>query len=297
MEVQRQPRPIGSTFLSIEANKVNTEEAKDKLLKHIILHYTTSGFTFNGVPCSIPQLSQLILTDQNKIMEHITNTAQNLGNFLEPEQLESTIKTMVTLGSTWAIQDRGLIMQQLATMQKAQGGTYKPFISGEVNKALKLLLDSNKNIFDMYKTFFTNQSNTTNIFNILGKDKEDEELQGYVTPQQALDIVIDNTQNKELQEYKLGRDPARPSELTDTDIEKLYQEHAVGETPDCFEGRTGTEALRGLEATDGPKAGESSIEGPKAKKPRKKVNSHQNPDIRRGEDYVDFDELPSDSEA
>ena len=293
MEPSRQPRPMGSTFLSIEANKLNTEEAKDKLLKHVILHYTTSGFTFNGVPCSIPQLSILIQVDQNRIMDHISNTAQNMGNMLEPERLEDTIKSIVTLGSTWAIQDRGAILQQLNTMQLAQGGKYKAFISGEVNKSLKLLLDSNRNFLDMYKAFFTSQNNTTNIFNVIPKDDGNKDTQDYVTPHDALNLVLDNSGNKELQEYKEGRPPARPSEMTDIDIEKLYQEHGVDKTPDCFEGRSGTEALRGAGQTEGPEAKEPKSPRTKQSKPKKKESTHKNPELRRGEQEVDDERLPA----
>ena len=292
MEDRRQPRPMGSTFLSIEANKSGTDEHKNRLLEHVILHYTTAGFMFNGIPCSIPELSLILQVPQNRIMEILSNTAQNMGNILEPEQLENTIKSIVTLGSTWAMQDRGQITQQLNTMLQAQGGKYKAFISSEVNKSLKLLLDSNKNILDMYKTFFTSTNNTTNIFhNVQEKDKVEEI--DYVTPEKALNLILDNTGNKELQEYQLGRAPARPSEMTDTDIDELYQEHNVGETPDCFEGRTGTEALRSPEAQEGPEAITPKGSSTKQSSAKVRLSSHEEVDERRGDNVLDDDSLPS----
>lgn len=258
----------------------------------MILHYTVSGFMFNGVPCSIPQLSQVLQTPQNKIMELVSKTAENMGSLTDMNQIEDTIKSIVTLGSTWAIQDRGQVHQQLNILMKAQDGTYKPFISGEVNKAMKLLLDSNKNILDMYKTFFTSQSNTTNILNIYQKDKDSNQDQDYVTPDIALNLVLDHNPSKAIGTYQEGQPPRRPSELTDEDIENLYEEHRVGDSPEVLEGRSGTEALRALEVPEGPKAHAISKAASRPKKKAGRLNSHENPDLRRGLEFEDVDELP-----
>lgn len=293
--MQRQPRPMGSTFLSIEANKFNTEESKEKLLKHIILHYTTSGFMFNGVSCSIPELALLIHTPQNKILELINKTAENLNNLSDLNQIEETVKTIITLGSTWAMQDRGQIQQQLTTMLKAQNGKYKPFISGEVNRSLKLLLDSNKNILDMYKTFFTSTNTTTNIVNMYDK-KDYQEQKDYVSPKEALDLVLDQDTKSTLPSNN-NKDTVRASGLSDKELDKLYKDHRVGDCPEILEGRSGTEALRALEPLDTSVSKPSSYKAKKPKKKNKAVNSHNNPDIRRAEEYTDYDELPSNNKA
>jgi hypothetical protein len=57
--------------------------------------------------------------------------------------LASTINT--------SLATRALVDQQLHILLASQGGEYKAYISGEVNKALKLRLDSDKNIQELTK--------------------------------------------------------------------------------------------------------------------------------------------------
>ena len=52
---------------------------------------------------------------------------------------------------SWSLEDRSAVQQQLAIMLQSQGGQYKPFISGEVNRTLKLLMDSNANMQSLFK--------------------------------------------------------------------------------------------------------------------------------------------------
>lgn len=297
----RVPRPKGVTYLSIEYNKSKDNQAYLALIQHIITQYALSGFRYLGIPVSIPMLAQNLNIPQSQIVQAVSQVGNNLGNFDNGEAVQDTIKTIMALSTQFAMQDRGLIHNQLETLLISQDGKYKPFVTSEVNKNLKLMLDSTKNIMDLHKTFFTDAS-TTNIINVPGSDKDDQGTP-FLTPDEALDLITNNQDNKSLPDP-----PSLPALSSPSDADKslpadaeeeldlgvnslnpqadeLYRKHGIGELSDVKEGRTGTEALRALEpGIDG----HEKLKDPKAKKP----NSHDDAFKRRGIEIEDIDELP-----
>jgi len=288
-ESLRIPRPLGTTVLAIEYQKLQTDEAKDRLINHIITYYALNGFRYQGQSYTLQEMSELLQTPLPNIMEAISNLGSNMGNLADPTQLHETAKSIITMGLTFSLQDRGLIQSQLETLLTSQGGTYRPFITAEVNKALKLMLESNKNIHESYKAFFTNTTSTTNILNIHQGRQPDKE---YLTPDQAFNLITDQERGLPAGPTK-PKTPSLPADTqnmpnphspsdTQSLAEELYRKHSIGELRDVKEGRTGTEALRALEPADLPKAPDS----------QGATNSHRAFETRRGETYQDIDSLP-----
>lgn len=303
----RIPRPMGLTLLSKEYQENNSDDNQQRLRKHLINQYTLSGFRLNGVPVPIHELSTLVNIPLHEINNLVSESGKNLGAFNSPEQIQNTITSIISLSTNWAIMDKGLINQQIEILAQAQGGTYKPFISGELNKALKTGLDANKNLMEIYRTFFT--SNTTNILNIYGNKEEDD--QDLVTPQKAFDLI-----NKALPTPTQGSLPnpsdpnALPAEelsvqdrqrindqaMSQDDLEKLYQEHSLG---DLIEVRENRSVKASLQKVSGPLgSSDQGLEGLNVKEPvsleaprRKKPNSHEYFNGRRGLEYIDEDDI------
>ena len=275
-KVKREPRPKGTTLLAIEYNKLNSDESKQRLIDHVITTYALQGFRYMGQSYSIPALAQKLNIDQKTIMETISNIGTNMGSLANPESLQETLKTIATLSTSFSLSDRGLIQSQLENLLRSQGPNYKPFITAEVNKVLKLMLESNKNLMELYKTFFTTNNTTTNILNLNTNSKEQED---YLTPDKALQILTEQralpNANNAIKVHKSFSE-SDTSSLAD----KLWDKYGIGDLESVKEGRTGTESLRAQEVPEGPRA--KKLESP-----------HTNAFERRGEDYEDVDELPT----
>lgn len=277
----RIPRPQGATYLAKVYQQTGANEAKANLFKHLITIYTLDGFRYNNHQVSIPKLAEILKIPTEEIMAQVADVGSNLGNLASSQNIEKTIKSIVTLATTWAIQDRGLISDQVNQLLKSQGKSYKPFISGEVNKSLKLLLESNKNLMESYKTFFSAPS-TTNILNVYGSQKDNQEL---LTPDKALELIHSNTKALSGKSTQIGA-TSSGNKLA----EDLFKSHNLGECQDVRENRSGTEALIAPEL-DGPEAnmpddqGVAKLQGPTAN-PK---NLHGN---QRNEQYTDVDSLP-----
>jgi len=277
----RQPRPKGSTYLSMKYQETNHDEDKQFLFRHIISMYTTDGFRWNGLPTNIAELSQLLKIPQPDIMDMISQVGTQMGSLASPENIKNTLQTIATLSTSFALQDRGLILQQLELLLVSQDGKYKPFVSSEVNKTLKLALDSNKNISEIYKQF-TSQSATTNILNIFGEQGQPEEGQEYLTPDQALSLITD----KRSSSRPANSLPAHPRLSSEADTagiaDELYGIYGVGDFEDVQERRSGTEALQAPE-----------LYGSEANRPAGLPAEEDGGHKRRGIEVVDVDELPT----
>lgn len=286
----RIPRPMGLTLLAKNYQKSQQDEDKNRLLKHLINNYSLQGFRYNSVPVSIPELAQLTGLKEALIMDYISKLNEDVGSFNNPSQIQDTLKTIASVSMNWAFQDRGLIMEQVQLLANAQGGSYKPFISSEVVKALKLALDSNTNIQNLYKTFFT--SNTTNILNVYNNTDEQEH---YLTPDEAYQILDQHRiESLEATRNDKGLPAHNPTMVIQKDrLEELFEKHSLADTPGCIENRSGTEALRALEPDSQLADEQGDTEPISFKAPRKKApkSSHEEFEKRRGEEYTDYDEI------
>ena len=291
----RQPRPMGLTLLSLNYQKSQLPEDKEKLLKHLITQYTLQGFVFNRTPVNIPEFSKLTNLPEDTIMQYVSKVGASIGAFNTPDQIQDTLTTIASLSTNWAIQDRGLAMQQLNILQASQGNSYKPFISGEVNRALSQALTSNKNLMELYKTFFT--SSNTNILNIYGNNNEQED---YITPQKAFDLLQNRLSLNAADALSLPKHKSFDNKklIQDEELELLFIEHELGDSPECIEGRSGTDALRapepiGLQGVTIPVEDQDEPKSLKAPRRRNTVNMHEEFEKRRGNsEYIDYDEVP-----
>lgn len=287
----RQPRPQGTTYLSMKYQQTKDATDKQNLYKHLITIYATSGFQWNNTPANIPKLASILNIPQSTILDLISSVGQNMGNLVSPQNIKNTLESIITLSTSFALEDRGLIMHQLKLLLEAQGDSYRPFVSGEVSKTLKLVLDSNKNISEIYKTFFTSTNNTTNILNIHNQSKEEQE--DLLTADTAMELLhsgqipnrLPATSNQANNQGKQGHQLPMPNaSLSDTAqlADTLYERYGIGDFETVRENRHGSEALL-PPIPDGPEAMKLNNNelgrGDKALK-------------RRGYDVVDVDELP-----
>lgn len=195
--IERMPRPTGVTILAQQMNKAKSKklrkQRKEKLISHIVNIYTMSGFRINDRTLSIPQLATLLKTKVETIQSAMLGTSHTLEAFKDPKKLSDTAAALANMSTLWAIQDRGTVQHQLEILMKSQGEKYMPFISGEISRLLSTLLQSNKQVADIFRTFYQSGS-TININNQIQNNNQSQTL----TVEEAYKIV-QTSQPKEIQ--------------------------------------------------------------------------------------------------
>lgn len=195
--IERMPRPTGVTILAQQMNKAKSKklrkQRKEKLISHIVNIYTMSGFRINDRTLSIPQLATLLKTKVETIQSAMLGTSHTLEAFKDPKKLSDTAAALANMSTLWAIQDRGTVRHQLEILMKSQGEKYMPFISGEISRLLSTLLQSNKQVAEIFRTFYQSGS-TININNQIQNNNQSQTL----TVEEAYKIV-QTSQPKEIQ--------------------------------------------------------------------------------------------------
>lgn len=195
--IERMPRPTGVTILAQQMNKAKSKklrkQRKEKLISHIVNIYTMSGFRINDRTLSIPQLATLLKTKVETIQSAMLGTSHTLEAFKDPKKLSDTAAALANMSTLWAIQDRGTVQHQLEILMKSQGEKYTPFISGEISRLLSTLLQSNKQVAEIFRTFYQSGS-TININNQIQNNNQSQTL----TVEEAYKIV-QTSQPKEIQ--------------------------------------------------------------------------------------------------
>lgn len=216
-QIERMPRPTGVTILAQQMNKAKSKKLrktrKEKLISHIVNIYTMSGFRLNDRTLSIPQLAHLLNTKVETIQSCMLGTSHTLEAFKDPQRLQDTAAALANMSTLWAIQDRGTIQHQLEILLKSQGDKYSPFISGEISRVLSTLLQSNKQVAEIFRTFYASGS-TININNNLTQNNQSQSL----TIEEAYKIV-QTPQPKEIQ-----TDNIKQAKILDQPQLKLLEE-------------------------------------------------------------------------
>lgn len=164
-KVIRRPRPKGTTELSITNNKVNNEESLITLRNHIIKSYVYTDYRYNGIKLNLEQFSKVTGIPSNMVYPFIMDHNKLQYDLMDKEAKEKLYGEMTGNILMGSLKDRLAVEQHAASMLESQGNSYKPFISGEVTKALKLLIESNNNLLNVHHRLFGQNAPTITINN------------------------------------------------------------------------------------------------------------------------------------
>lgn len=185
----RMPRPNGLTALVTEARITQSEEAMANVKKFMINLWLMSNGTINGASMDIYDFARSIDVSVDEIR---TRMRDNLleSKIWDTDKQQQIVEGMFGQMISWSMEDRMKINAQINLLMKSQGGAYKPFISAELNKALKMGLDSSTSFQSVVSKFLGNGS-TTNILNVLHQENNEVTNQ-FVTTEDVLKILEDN---------------------------------------------------------------------------------------------------------
>lgn len=106
----------------------------------------------------------------------------------DKDSQEQIVTGLMGTMMSWTIEDRMRVNNQIELLMASQDGRYTPFISAEVNKALKMGIDSTASMQSMVQKFMGG-SGTTNIFNMFQQNNTQEISNQYVTQSQVLELL------------------------------------------------------------------------------------------------------------
>jgi len=160
---RRIPRPIGTTEIGYHHYKDPSTQNKDKLLNHIITHYNTNNFSYCNRHYNIEQLSILLNIQSNTILQGTIQYGHTLQANMDTLTSGEALRALYSICIQGSLEDRSRALEQLSILRASQGDSYKPFVSGEVNKSLKLVMESNSSMASVLQGLFKG-SGGTNIF-------------------------------------------------------------------------------------------------------------------------------------
>lgn len=192
MNVTRIPRPLGLTNMIRAYHLDPTEENKQAINEAVVKSYINNGFTWNYRKRSVDELSILTGIPVPTLLMNITRVTRTLASLAKPEQLQNTIQSLMGLIIQNGMDDRGEVEEQLQKLKAAQGDSYAPFISKEVNGALKLRMDSNKQLMDILGLLKPQQGTLIQINNNPETKPEIEEGEA-ITTEKAVLMISSNT--------------------------------------------------------------------------------------------------------
>lgn len=178
----RLPRPIGVTQMMKEYHSTNDIQILDKVRHFYINYWITNNGSICGKGLDSNQLAAFLKCNPEDIRvamkERLLNT-----KIWDKENQEELISSLMGQQVVWALEDRMEASQQLELLKASQRGTYQPFITEQVNKALGLKFSTTTTLQSIVRGLFT--SGTINIFQ---NNQQQNIVQG-ITMEQATHIV------------------------------------------------------------------------------------------------------------
>lgn len=171
--IQRIPRPIGTTEIGIQLNNIKDKEdptytpKKQELINHLINHYINTNYKYNDKPLTINQFANIINIDETYILTKVYNNMGNMYNNLSDKERSHILGVLNFSMGHGFLRSQQAIQHHTQLLLESQGASYKPFISSEVTKALKLQLDTLQLGTQIHNRLFPSDkgSPTINIMN------------------------------------------------------------------------------------------------------------------------------------
>lgn len=211
----RIPRPKYITNIAINYRETKDKTLLKQLLQTLLSQYVTNGFQINGHPLSLQDISFMYNVPIQEIYSEIKAISQTVTGFIQTDNLLEAHEGLLAMTLEQAIRDKGLISTQLSLLLDSQGATYKPFISGEVNQALKTTLSATKNLIDLTNAMIPK---STELLNIISDKQKGTQL----TVDEATELIRQQT----------NQDGERAKKLPEHTLSSLFETHSLQDMPD-----------------------------------------------------------------
>lgn len=187
-KIKRFPRPMGTTALALEYQKTQKPEDLLKVQNYLINQWLLGNGILCGVTYDINTFSNKLGIDVNQIRVFMRDRLLS-SRIWDKDKQEALIEALLGEQLAWVLEDRMEVSHQVNLLRDSQGGKYMPFISAELNKALKMKLDSTNSLQSLIRGFTGN--GTTNIFNQFNQQNNIQQEQG-ISIEEARKIILES---------------------------------------------------------------------------------------------------------
>lgn len=187
--MHRFPRPMGVTALSLEYQQNQSPEGLARLVNYLINFW----FMNNGVICGKPYCKNSLCTifgiDPRYINQFMSSQIMS-SRIWDRDKQNELLDGLLSEQLAWALEDRMEASQQLNLLKASQGDKYTPFVSAEVNKAIKLKLESSTSLQSIIRNLTGGGS--TNLFINNHTENNNTVNNNYITLEEARSLVLES---------------------------------------------------------------------------------------------------------
>lgn len=190
-DTKRFPRPLGLTAMMKEYNATKDPSLLSKAQDYLINQWLMGNGVICGVMYDINLLSQKLGLDINYIRMYMRDRLLN-SKIWDKDRQEEMVTGLLGEQLAWAMEDRMEVSHQVQVLREAQGGKYTPFISAELNKALKLKLDSSNSLQTIVRNLIG--GSTTNIFQQFNQQNIQAADSQFISIDEARELIQEQQQ-------------------------------------------------------------------------------------------------------
>lgn len=190
-DTKRFPRPLGLTAMMKEYNATKDPSLLSKAQDYLINQWLMGNGVICGVMYDINLLSQKLGLDINYIRMYMRDRLLN-SKIWDKDRQEEMVTGLLGEQLAWAMEDRMEVSHQVQVLREAQGGKYTPFISAELNKALKLKLDSSNSLQTIVRNLIG--GSTTNIFQQFNQQNIQAADSQFISVDEARELIQEQQQ-------------------------------------------------------------------------------------------------------
>ena len=186
----RLPRVFGLTQMMVQVSKLEDAQRAELITKaqdYIIQQWMLSNGTVCGVNYSVFALANFIKCEPDRIQVFMRDRMLST-KIWDADKQQDILNGILGQQLAWVLEDRMETQGQLEILKESQGGRYAPFISGEVNKAIKLKMEAGTALQSVVRNL--SGGSTVNIFNQFNQQNnlENGDKKG-VTQNEAMNII------------------------------------------------------------------------------------------------------------
>lgn len=186
----RIPRPYGATALATQYRKTKNERELRAFIDFMVNQWLLGNGSICGIHYEIQEIAQSLHIPVEEIRVKMRNQLIE-SRIWDKDQQEQLLYGLMGQMVSWTLEDRMNIDAQVQLLLRSQQGKYTPFISAEVNKALKLKLESSTALQSVVGRLMGG-GGTTNIFTFNQQNNDNSVHNEYVTTSQVLEIINEN---------------------------------------------------------------------------------------------------------
>lgn len=198
---RRIPRPFGATALAAQYHITKDKTYLQQYQNLMIQQWCLCSGNICGNTYDIQSLSRSLNVPVEAIRIHMRDEVLK-SRVWDSDHQEELLKGLIGQMVSWTLEDRMRINGQINLLTASQGGTYKPFISAELNKAMKMGLESTTSLQSLVGRLMGGGP-SVNIFNMFQQNNEQNVQNNFVSRDDVLEILANEQKQLPKEEQAL----------------------------------------------------------------------------------------------